>query len=149
MDIATTLRTSSLFSKFGDNGLALMTKVAEVKSFPAGTPIFVASMLGESLYVIQSGEIALELRMGDRIVPLSLLRPGAHFGQLALLNPGPRLVGAVAHSAATVIEIHRKSFLKLHQVKPQVSLKLMLAICEDLAQATRDIAPLLLRTLAV
>lgn len=147
MDIAAALKACSLFAKFGDSGLALLAKIGEPRSYPAGTPIYVAGMLGESLFVVQAGEVELQLRAGERVQRLGVLGPGTHFGQLALLEPGPRLLGAVARSAVGAVEIPRRSFLKLHQLKPQVSLKLMLAICEDLGQATRDVAPLLLRTL--
>lgn len=146
MDIEATLKACSLFAKFGESGTALLAKIAEPRSYPAGTPIFVAGMLGEGLFVVQAGEVALELRAGDRVKTLRTLGPGGYFGQLSLLNPGPRLLGARAATQVEALEIPRRNFLKLHQLKPQVALKLMLAICEDLGQATRDVAPLLLRS---
>jgi CRP-like cAMP-binding protein len=146
MDIEATLKACALFAKFGESGLALLTKIAEPRSFPAGTPLFVAGMVGEGMFVVQAGEVALELRAGDRVQTLHTLGPGGYFGQLSLLSPGPRLLGARAVATVAALEIPRRNFLKLHQLKPQVGLKLMLAICEDLGQATRDVAPLLLRT---
>lgn len=140
-----TIKSNILFEKFGDKGLSLIAKIIQRRELPAGTPLFVAGLPGESMFVVESGEVTLELRMGDRIVPIATLGPGQHFGQLSVLKPGPRLVGAAATADTVVLEINRQNLLKLHNVKPQTSLKFMLAIVEDYASMTRDLSPTLLK----
>ena len=148
MAILHAIKSNILFEKFGDKGLSLMAKIIERRELPQGTPLFVAGLPGESMFVVESGEVALELRVGDRIVPIATLGPGQHFGQLSVLKPGPRLVGAATTTDSVVLEINRKALLKLHSIKPQTSLKFMLAIVENYAAMTRELAPSLLKMMS-
>lgn len=148
MDVVESLKACTLFEKFSDKGMTLISKITDRRELPSGTPLFVAGLPGESLFVVESGEIALELRVGDRMVPIGKMGAGRHFGQLSLLNPGTRLVGAAAAQDSVILEINRKSLLKLHSLKPQVSMKLMLAIVEDYAGQVRETAPILINLMA-
>jgi len=149
MDVREVLKRNRLFEKFSDTGVALIATVADLREFPPGTPIFVENMLGESLFIVARGKVEFRVQAGQVNVALEQIGPGEHFGQLCLIKPGPRQVGAVAVGDCALIEIARRPFLKLQSQKPQACLKLQLAICEDYVDAASAAAGLMRQVLGL
>jgi CRP/FNR family cyclic AMP-dependent transcriptional regulator len=143
MDVREILKRNRLFEKFSDTGVARIPSVGDEREFPPDTPIFVENMLGESLFIVARGEVVFRVQSGQESVELDRIGPGEHFGQLCLIKPGPRRVGAVAAGDCVLIEIARRPFLKLQAQKPQACLKLLLAICEDYVDAAGAAAGLM------
>ena len=142
------LGRSPLFREFTDTGRRIFAEIAVMKAVPAGTPLFVENMVGESLFIVRSGTVRITRRepAGDR--ELALLGAGDHLGGLAVLAPGIRLVSATACTACEVLELTHREFARKAPEKPQACLKLALAIAADLGRqvgecrdALRDILP--------
>ena len=127
------LQRSSLFRDFTETGLRIFAGIAQEKAVPAGTPLFVENMVGESLFIVKSGTVRITQRTADGERELVTVGAGEHLGELALLGKSVRLVSAVAASACEVVEITQRDFAKLQPQKPQACLKLALAIAGDLA----------------
>ncbi len=141
------LKRAALFGDFTETGLKIFAGIAVEKSIPAGTPLFVENMVGESLFIVKSGTVRITQRTADGDRELAVARAGEHLGAVALLGPSVRLVSAVAASACEVLEITQRDFVRLQPQKPQACLKLALAIAGDLAakvaenrDALRDLA---------
>lgn len=147
VDARQVLKTNRLFKEFGDNGVIIIASICEPRRYPAGTPIYVERQTGDSMFFIERGEVQIEVHRGSDAQPLGRLAAGDHFGQLALLSPGPRQASAVAASECSILEIGRRNFLKLQAAKPAACLKLMLAIWEDYLLAARTAAPVLAQLL--
>ena len=62
-----------------------------------------------------------------------VLRPGDFFGEMALIDGGPRSATIIATSQVRVMMVQRRAFLKLMKQNPQVGL----AIMETLAKRVR------------
>jgi CRP-like cAMP-binding protein len=137
------LKASALFRDFSDTGIKIFAAMAHEKAIPAGSPLFVEAMVGESMFIVKAGQVRITQKgpSGDR--ELALLGAGEHLGELALLAPGVRLVSAVAAAPCEVIEIAHRDFLKLQPQKPQACLKLAMAITADLSRRMADARDLL------
>ncbi len=136
------LEKNSLFKGFTEIGLRLFAGIAQEKSIPAGTPLFVENMVGESLFIVKSGAVRITQRVEGGEKELAVVGPGEHLGTLALLGKTVRLVSAVAVTPCEVLELANRDFQRLQPEKPQACLKLALAIAADLAtrvSETRDI----------
>lgn len=127
------LQRSSLFKDFTETGLRIFAAVAVEKTVPAGTPLFVEAMAGESLFILKSGKVRITQRADKAERELAVLGPGDHLGELALLARSTRLVSAVAATDCEVVELTQRDFARLQPQKPQACLKLALAIAADLA----------------
>ncbi len=127
------LQRSSLFRDFTETGLRIFASVAREKSLPAGSPLFVENMVGESLFVVVSGTVRITRRGPDGDRELAILGPGEHLGALAVLARSIRLVSAVAATPCQVLELTRADFVRLQPDKPQACLKLAVAVATDLA----------------
>ena len=132
------LQKAPLFREFTETGLKIFASIALEKEVPAGSPLFVENMVGESLFIVKSGTVRITQKTGDGERELGTAGPGDHLGELGLLAKGVRLVSAVAATSCEVIEITQRDFTKLGPQKPQACLKLALAIAQDLAQRVSD-----------
>ena len=138
MTIIEALESCSLFKEFTETGLKIFSAIATEKTVPAGSPLFVENMVGESLFIVKSGQVRLTVRDAGQERELAVLGPGEHVGALGLLAKCVRLVSAVAATACEVVEIAQRDYYRLQPQKPQACLKLALAIAADLAQQAND-----------
>lgn len=134
MTILDALQRSPLFRGFSETGLKIFASIATEKSIPAGAPLFVENMVGESLFIVKAGTVRITQRDANGERELGVLEAGEHVGELALLAKSVRLVSAVAATPCEVVEIAQRDFYRLQPQKPQACLKLALSIAADLAQ---------------
>jgi CRP/FNR family transcriptional regulator, cyclic AMP receptor protein len=138
MTLLEALQGCALFKEFGEAGLQIFSAIATEKSVPAGSPLFVESMVGDSLFIVKSGTVRITRREGAAEKELAVLGPGEHLGELALLARSVRLVSAVAATPCEVVEIAQRDYYRLQPQKPQACLKLALAIAGDLARQVAE-----------
>ncbi len=133
MTMVEALQRAALFKDFTETGIRIFAAIAQEKAIPAGSPLFVESMVGESLFIVKSGTVRITQKTPEGDKELALVGAGEHLGELALLGKTVRLVSAIAASQCEVIEIAQRDFARLQPQKPQACLKLALAIAADLA----------------
>ncbi|HZY04244.1 MAG TPA: cyclic nucleotide-binding domain-containing protein, partial [Anaeromyxobacteraceae bacterium] len=124
MTVIEALQECSLFKEFTETGLKIFSAIATEKAVPAGSPLFVENMVGESLFIVKSGQVRLTVRDAGQERELGMLGPGEHVGALGLLAKCVRLVSAVAATACEVVEIAQRDYYRLQPQKPQACLKL-------------------------
>ena len=142
------LEKNALFKGFTEIGLRLFAGIAQEKAIPAGTPLFVENMVGESLFIVKSGAVRISQRVDGGEKELAVVGPGEHLGALALLGKTVRLVSAVAVTQCEVVELAHRDFQRLQPEKPQACLKLSLAIAADLAARVGEARDILQRLAA-
>ncbi len=133
------LQRAPLFKDFTETGLRIFATIAHEKAIPAGSPLFVENMVGDSLFIVKSGTVRLTQKTpdgGER--ELATVGAGEHLGELALLAKSVRLVSAIAATQCEVLEFSQRDFARLQPQKPQACLKLALAIAADLAAKVAD-----------
>ncbi len=132
------LQRCALFKDFTEVGLRIFAEIAVARTIPAGSPLFVENMVGESLFIVKSGTVRVTQKGAAGERELAVLGAGEALGSLSVLAKGVRIVSAVAVTPLEVLEIaHRDYFRKISE-KPQACLKLALAIAADLAAKASD-----------
>ncbi len=101
---------------------------APVRSFKAGEVIFREGEPAEELFVVKSGTV--EIRLGNRL--LDTLPERSIFGEMALIDHGPRSATAVAVTDATVVPVGEKQFLLLVSRTPYFALNVMRVLVKRL-----------------
>jgi CRP/FNR family cyclic AMP-dependent transcriptional regulator len=111
-----------------DDRLALANVIDELK-VPAGHTLFQAGDPGDSLFIIQNGEIELFIKdtAGQKIV-LTTAQAGDMFGELAMLDTGPRTATALALSESDVLVLDRDDLVLLFKRKPEAALHMLAAL---------------------
>ena len=115
-----------LFEHVSDEERARLAEFIDLRTLAAGETLFQAGEPGESLYVVRSGEIELFIKdtAGQRIL-LAIVGANEIFGELALLDRGPRTATAIALADCELLELDRDDLLLLFQNSPKAALRLL------------------------
>jgi CRP/FNR family transcriptional regulator, cyclic AMP receptor protein len=94
---------------------------APVREYKAGDVIFREGDPATDLFIVKSGSV--EIRLGNRL--LGTLPELSIFGEMALIDPGPRSATAVAATDAAIVPVGEKQFLFLVSRTPHFALNVM------------------------
>jgi len=120
------LKKIYLFSELNDEELGAITDLATSKTFAKHNIIVQEGERGEALYIIMEGSVKISTYSSDgREVILSLLEPGAFFGEMSILDRQPRSANVTALEKTKVLQIRRKHFEKLLMSMPSLTIKLL------------------------
>jgi len=127
-DEAESLSLIPLFRRLTPEELEqLAEEVSQVK-FDADEIIFNEQDKGDALYVVESGAVRIWVLDDDvKPVTLSELKPGEFFGELAVLDRGPRSTNATAIVETTLHRLSSDDFQKFLMEHPDVAIDV---ICE-------------------
>jgi len=131
-----------LFEHVTEDDRASLAEFIDIRKLEAGETLFKTGEPGESLYIVRDGEVELFIRdtAGQKIL-LAIAGNGEVFGELALLDRGPRTATAMALTDTELLELDREDLLLLFHKSPTAALRLLAAM----SQMTRK-ADELLRT---
>lgn len=102
-------------------------------TLPAGTAIFSKGDPGSRMYVVLSGQVEIFLQVSDvETLAVSVLDPGDFFGEMALVDGGPRSAGARTIGSSELFVLDRSAFLELLTVSTEVLSGLFVGITESL-----------------
>jgi putative nucleotidyltransferase with HDIG domain len=115
----TVLRRMDFFSDMPEGHLRLVAGVARQRRFRAGQIIFEEDSAADTFFIIRSGKVRITKRLenGDEN-PLAAEGPGGVFGEIALLDEGPRTATARAVEPTSLLEISRNDFRVLLKKAP-------------------------------
>ncbi len=118
-----------LFEQLTDDDRAGLAQFIGFRELTAGTVLFHAGQPGEALYIVKTGAIELFIRdtTGQKIA-LAIVEPGQLFGELALLDYGPRTATAHALEDSQLLELDRDDLLRLFKSTPAAALRLLAAM---------------------
>ena len=100
-----------------------------------GETIFKEGEPAKELYVIQSGEV--EIQVGNRL--LDTLEANDIFGEMALIDSAPRSATAIAKTEVALVPISKKDFLTLVGRAPTFALDVMGMLTRRLRAANKAI----------
>jgi uncharacterized membrane protein len=123
------LANINMFELLNDDDRLALAKVIDEEKISVGQTLFQAGDPGDSLFIVQSGEIELFIKdtAGQKIV-LATPSNGDMFGELAMLDSGPRTATAVAIKDSDVLVLDRDDLVLLFQRKPESALHMLAAL---------------------
>lgn len=125
----TFLTNINMFELLDEDDRLALAKVIDELKVSEGQTLFQAGDPGDSLFIVQSGEIELFIKdtAGQKIV-LATPSEGDMFGELAMLDSGPRTATAVALKESDVLVLDRDDLVLLFQRKPESALHMLAAL---------------------
>ncbi len=133
-DIVAKLANVPLFSGCSKRELALIARSAKTVTHREGTVIAHEGEPGVGLFVILDGEC--EVTVGGR--RRAKLGPGDFFGEIALLDGGPRTATVRALSDVTLAGITGWVFRGLITEHPRIALKTLEAVAGRLRAVSKE-----------
>ena len=117
------------FDFLKDDDRRELANVVDAIKLNAGETLFHTGDPGEALFVVRSGSIELYIKdtAGQKIV-LTIAEEGSLFGELSLLDSGPRTATAIALSDSELLVLDRDDLLLLFQKRPEAALNMLAAM---------------------
>jgi uncharacterized membrane protein len=117
------------FDFLKDDDRCELANVVDAIKLSAGETLFNTGDPGEALFVVRSGSIELYIKdtVGQKIV-LTIAEEGSLFGELSLLDSGPRTATAIALSDSELLVLDRDDLLLLFQKRPEAALNMLAAM---------------------
>jgi CRP-like cAMP-binding protein len=139
------LATVPLFSGLQREEIQRFADLTRERSYPKGSVILFQDDPGDSLFVLRAGRVKVVLIGEDgREVILGVLEPGAHFGELALIDDQPRSAHVIAMEDAQLLILRREDFRRRVEANPTVAWALLTELSRRLRRADVKIGGLVL-----
>lgn len=126
---ASLLANIPFFQPLDDTERAAIAQMLEEVRVPAGQSVFALGDPGDALYVIRSGEVEVFIKddTGARIV-LEVDGPGDFFGEISLLNPGPRTATAFVLRDMEALRVDREDLERCVRQHPEIALDILTVV---------------------
>ena len=125
-----------LFSAFDGKKLERLGMLADEVDVPAGKVLMRQGDSGSDMMVLVRGQVSVE-RDGER---LNTLGPGDFFGEIALVDGGPRTATVTVESPASLLVISHRDFHSLMDEFPEVAQQVMNALANRVRHLEPDAA---------
>jgi CRP/FNR family transcriptional regulator, cyclic AMP receptor protein len=123
---AANLAEIPMFTLLDEAERATLAGLLEVKHYDRGHTIFQFGDAGNALYIVRSGRIQVfvENTQGEKIV-LGENEPGDLFGEISLLDGGPRTANAIVIDDCELLELDRDGLLQLVRSHPHAAIDML------------------------
>jgi CRP/FNR family transcriptional regulator, cyclic AMP receptor protein len=120
-----------MFSSLNKKELAMVSRASDVITVKDGTDLVREGTYGHDFYLILEGAATVR-RNGRKVAELG---PGSYFGELSLLDNGPRSATITANGETEVAVIGQREFMAVLDQVPAVSRKLLMTMASRLREA--------------
>jgi CRP-like cAMP-binding protein len=125
-----------LFSALSRRHLKKLAEHADLVSFRARETIVKTGQPGGTFYVILEG--AAKVTRGSKT--LGRLEPGDFFGEISLLDGGPRTATVTAETPVKAVRVFKRSFDNVVAEEPTVAAKILAVVARRLRDAEGSIS---------
>jgi len=118
-----------MFSLLDNNERGTLAELMKEENFAKGAFIYKAGDYGDSLYIVRRGrvQVFVEDDLGENIV-LGEPESGDVFGEISMLDGGPRTATAMAIESAEVFRLDREALQELVATHPHAAIDLLTAV---------------------
>ncbi len=114
--------------------LKAVAKITEVVEVPAGKVLVRAGESGDEFSLIVDGHARVEIPSRQPV----RLGPGDYFGEMSLLDGGPRSATVVAETPLRLLVISRRDFSALLADVPELTRSILVTLTRRLRQAEQS-----------
>jgi len=125
------LKKIPFFEHLKKRQLELVAQIIYARDYREGEFIFEVGQPGAALFIIQSGEISVEIPVGGQpATQLAVLNKHSFVGELALLDESPRSASARALVPTKVLALFRKDLDQLAETDPDTTTHIFKALAQ-------------------
>ena len=134
-EIEEALARAPLFAGVSKRHLRALARLAKEVSYHPGQRIVREGIAGSSLYVVIEGRARVE-RAGRE---LATLDAGEFFGEISLLDGGPRSASVVADAPVRCVKLDGRDLRNLLEREPSVTMRLLGVLATRLRDQERPL----------
>lgn len=129
----TLLERHPLLVKLAPEQLERISRAGEVESYNPNEPIVVEGSLGDALFLVLSGEVAVH--RGAQT--FATLEAGDFFGEMSLVEPAPRSATVTSMSATFLFRLPHDALRSLITEDPHAASVLLVQVVKTLSDRLR------------
>jgi CRP-like cAMP-binding protein len=131
------LQALPLFAEFTDAELEGVIDLVDTVNFAAGECVVRQDEQGDCMYMLTEGSARVVHRRDGQEFELAILKIGDFFGELALVDSGPRSADVETLTPCTMLRIEHGALRAISGVYPGAAFKLLIAVGRALVQRMR------------
>jgi CRP/FNR family cyclic AMP-dependent transcriptional regulator len=131
------LQGHTLFSEFTTEEMDELLDLLDPVQAVDGEVIVKQDDRGDCMYIMVEGEARVTHRRAGRAIGLGIIRGGDFFGEIALVDYGPRSADVTAMGNCTLLKITQATISALAGVYPTAAFKFLIAIGRILVSRLR------------
>lgn len=129
------LKTIPLFRNLEHADLDLVASYLHKESYPKGTFVFRKGDVGDSMYLVESGQVAVVGEDGHETI--ALMGPGSFVGEISLLLAQPRTANLQVMLDAQLWVLSKEEFDELVTTRPTIAVEMMRELSKRLVVTTQ------------
>ena len=127
-DISGKLHGMNLFTEFTNDEMQSLLELVDPLTVKAGDAIVKQDAHGDCMFILVEGRARVIHRKEGKQFELATLGPGDFFGELALVDEGPRSADVEAIDDCKLMQISQSIIRALAGVYPSAAFKLLIAV---------------------
>lgn len=133
------LRKVALFAGIEPAKLKLLAFTSDRIQFTPGQSLMRQGEMGDTAYLILSGEADVLVDTGDGPVKVARVGRNSFVGEMAILRDQPRTATVTAVTAVATLKVSKESFFQLVEDSPKIALEMMRILVKRLETTTLDL----------
>lgn len=140
MTTAQLLSETALFGSLGEDCCRAVAAEMRDTKFAPGQVIFTRGDEGRDVYLMLSGRVRLSVLTAEgRELSFAHAEPGALFGEIAMIDGGPRTADATAVTKVTAATLSRAGFERLMASHPPIGEAMLQFLCKRIREADQQL----------
>ncbi len=131
------LQQFAVFSGLGREELSTLVRLTDIVQFKKGDQIILSGEQGHCLYLLISGTAVVHAPPPDEKVELTTLNVGDFFGEISLVDEGPRSADVLALEDCELLRVTRTTIGVLAGLQPAAAVQILSSIGRELVQRLR------------
>ena len=132
------IKKAAIFADLEDDELERVAEICQEQQFKFGKTIFKEDEPGNRLFIISEGEVRISRDVpGSGEEALAVLKTGACFGEMAVLDRSTRSTDAIANTDCVLLTITRSDFEMLLDFDRELGYKILWSVIRLLCDRLR------------
>ncbi len=131
------LRRIKMLADVDERLLASLLTYLEVLRVPAFGTVVNKGEQGDSLFMVLEGEVRARVNIDGRETTLTTMGVGECFGELAIVDQGPRSADVIANQPSILVKVSAAALKKMFAEAPALAAPFMFALTRVIAQRVR------------
>jgi CRP-like cAMP-binding protein len=126
------LKRLPIFAACSDRDLEAVARLSTTLDVASGKVLATEGLPGQEFVVIRAGTVKVSRDGTD----LAELGPGDYFGEISLMDGGPRTATVTAITPVTIEVVERRDFDSLLETVPGLAQRIMIGLAQRLREKT-------------
>lgn len=133
------LRRMKILADMDDRQLASFLQYMEVLKLQPNVAVCRKGDHGDAMFLVMEGEVRARVMVGGQESTLATLAVGECFGEMAVIDEGPRSADVVANTDAVLLKISAPALKRLFREAPALAAPFLLGLSKTITSRVRNI----------